>query len=131
MKKSFYLFILSSVLFLSCQKQYSQSTNTVSPKIFANKIEKTAQAQILDVRTPEEFNAEHLFNAKNIDWLGTEFDAKSATLDKNKDVFVYCRSGARSKKACARLKELGFTSIYELGGGFIKWSTEGHASTKE
>ena len=131
MKKSFYLFILSSALFLSCQKQYSQSTNTVSPEFFANKIEKTAQAQILDVRTPTEFNAEHLFNAKNIDWLGTEFDAKSATLDKNKDVFVYCRSGARSKKACARLKELGFTSIYELDGGFIKWSTDGHASTKE
>lgn len=131
MKKSLYLFILSSILFLSCQKQYSQNTNTISPEFFANKIEKTTQAQILDVRTPEEFNAEHLFNAKNIDWLGTEFDAKSATLDKNKDVFVYCRSGARSKKACARLKELGFTSIYELDGGFIKWSTEGHASIKE
>ncbi|NRT11056.1 rhodanese-like domain-containing protein [Flavobacterium sp. 14A] len=131
MKKSFYLFLLSSILFLSCQKQYSQNTNTVSPDVFASKIEKTAKPQILDVRTAEEFNAEHLANAKNIDWLGTEFDTKSATLDKNKDVYVYCRSGARSKKACARLKELGFTSIYELDGGFVKWSTEGHASTKE
>lgn len=125
MKQSFLIFLLSSFLFLSCQKQYSQSVTTISPEAFAEKIESTQNAQILDVRTPEEFSAEHLLNAKNIDWLGTQFEADAKKLDKTKPVFVYCKSGGRSKKACSKLNELGFTTIYEMDGGFLKWSATG------
>lgn len=130
MKQSFLIFLLSSFVFLSCQKQYSQSVMTINPEVFAEKIESTENAQILDVRTPEEFNAAHLPNAKNVDWLGTQFEAGAKQLDKTKPVFVYCKSGGRSKKACSKLTELGFTTIYEMDGGFLKWSAAGLKSTQ-
>ena len=36
--------------------------------------------------------------------------------DKNQNIYVYCRSGNRSKQASARLAELGYTNIIEFGG---------------
>ena len=41
--------------------------------------------------------------------------------DKNKEIYVYCRSGKRSGKAAAKLKEQGFTKIYDLQGGILNW----------
>ena len=56
---------------------------------------------------------------------GDDFVAKAEKYDKTKPVFVYCKSGGRSKKAAEKLNELGFTNIYELEGGIIKWNAAG------
>ncbi|MWB94602.1 thioredoxin fold domain-containing protein [Flavobacterium sp. GA093] len=119
------LSILFLLIFTSCNGQPSSAFEEVAPKDFAEKIKTTDNAQILDVRTPEEFASEHLDNAKNVDWNGEDFDKKAATYDKSKPVFVYCLSGGRSKKAASKLKELGFETVYELEGGILKWKSEG------
>lgn len=80
--------------------------------------------QLVDVRTPEEFSEGHLENAINIDVTADDFDAKVASLDKEKPVMVYCKSGGRSAKASARLKELGFKTITDLEGGITNWKSE-------
>ena len=80
--------------------------------------------QLVDVRTPEEFSEGHIENAVNIDFMADDFDAKVASLDKEKPVMVYCKSGGRSAKASARLKELGFKSITDLEGGITNWKSE-------
>lgn len=80
--------------------------------------------QLVDVRTPEEFSEGHLENAINIDVTADDFDAKVANLDKEKPVMVYCKSGGRSAKASARLKELGFKTITDLEGGITNWKSE-------
>lgn len=82
------------------------------------------EVQLVDVRTPEEFNEGHLENAINIDVTADDFDAKVASLDKEKPVMVYCKSGGRSAKASARLKELGFKTISDLEGGITNWKSE-------
>lgn len=66
---------------------------------------------IVDVRTREEFELGHIEKAINIpyDELGKNFD-----LDKDKIIFVYCKSGNRSKIAYTNLKELDYT-VYDLG----------------
>lgn len=81
--------------------------------------------QLLDVRTAEEFSEGHLENAKNIDVLEDDFSEKVETLDKEKPLYLYCRSGNRSSKASAILKDKGFKEIYDMEGGFLKWSSEG------
>ena len=43
-----------------------------------------------------------------------------STLQKDKPVAVYCRSGKRSKKAAAILSKKGYI-IYDLDKGFIGW----------
>ena len=71
------------------------------------------------------YNAIDIDNAINIDWNGDNFDGKIGNFDKSKPIFVYCMSGGRSKKAAEKLGELGFTKIYELQGGIMKWNAAG------
>jgi thioredoxin len=120
-----FLFLIFLVTISSCNGQTSKNIESVSPEIFAKKINKTPKAQILDVRTPEEFNSEHIDNATNANWLGDSFVANIAKLDKTNPVFVYCKSGARSAKASVKLQELGFKKIYQLEGGLLKWNAAG------
>jgi len=66
---------------------------------------------IVDVRTSEEYNVEHLSGAINIPY--DEID-ENVKLDKSKTIYVYCRSGARSEVAFNTLKNLGY-KVYDLG----------------
>ena len=119
------LLLIVSVVFISCNDKKSSSFESLHPKEFAEKIKTTDHPQILDVRTPDEFESEHIDNAKNVNWNSDDFEAKAASYDKSKPVFVYCLSGGRSKKAATKLKELGFDTVYELDGGFLNWNEEG------
>ena len=117
--------LLISFSILSCNGQTSKNIQTIAPEAFAKKINETPKAQILDVRTPQEFAAGHLDNAVNIDWLGDGFVANAEKLDKSKPVFVYCKTNNRSPQAAAKLEELGFKTIYNLQGGLLKWDADG------
>ena len=119
------LLLFISVSIVSCNGQSSKNIQTIAPEAFAKKINETPQAQILDVRTPEEFASEHIDNAINVNWLGDNFVVDAGKFDKSKPVFVYCKIGGRSSKAVAKLAELGFTNIYELSGGMMKWNAAG------
>ena len=78
---------------------------------------------ILDVRTSDEFADGHIPGAINVanESIGAEFPAELA--DKNQLIYVYCRSGNRSKQAAEKLVALGYTNIVEFGG-IIDWTGE-------
>lgn len=79
-------------------------------------------AVILDVRTEDEYNDGYIENALNIDInKGQAFIYELEELDKNKNYYVYCRSGARSAKACQIMNEMGFNNAYNLLGGILAW----------
>lgn len=71
-------------------------------------------AQIIDVRTPTEFNGGHIKGAKNIplQTLGNNF----SKINKNKPVITCCASGARSAAAKNMLQNSGFSEVYNGGG---------------
>ena len=71
---------------------------------------------ILDVRTPEEFAAGHIPGALNIpnETIGT--DEIPQLPEKEQRIYVYCRSGNRSKQAAGKLAALGYTNVVEFGG---------------
>lgn len=117
--------LLIGFMMLSCNSQATKKIENMEATAFAEKIKATPNAQILDVRTPEEFTSEHIDNALNINWLSNDFVTNTEKLDKSKPVFVYCKSGGRSAKATAKLEELGFKEIYELQGGILKWNAAG------
>lgn len=123
------LLLIVSILLLACNDKKTKSFESIAPQEFAEKIKTTDKPQILDVRTPEEFGSEHIDNAVNVNWNSDDFAAKAELYDKSKPVFVYCLSGGRSKKAAAKLQELGFTTIYELDGGIMNWDKEGYSKT--
>ena len=66
---------------------------------------------ILDVRTKEEYESGHINNAVNIPYDSID---KNINLNKKKKIYVYCRSGVRSRKAYQSLKNLGY-DVYDLG----------------
>lgn len=78
-------------------------------------------AQLVDVRTPEEYNDGFISGAVNYDWNGGDFDEQARTLDQSKPVYVYCLSGGRSSNAAARLREMGFDEVYNMSGGIMAW----------
>ena len=125
MKLFFITFIYLSIILSSCQAQTSKNIQLLEAPAFAEKIKNTPNAQILDVRTPQEFAGDHIENAKNINWLNADFATNAATLNNTKPVFVYCKAGSRSNKAAAKLAEMGFTTIYDLQGGILKWEATG------
>lgn len=120
--KKFISLVLIFVLLTSCQGQTPKTVSTIDGTSYAEKLAKTQNPQLIDVRTPEEFSVEHLENASNINWNGNNFVDKVAKLDKSKPVFVYCKVGGRSAQAANKLAELGFKEIYNLEGGIMKWT---------
>lgn len=78
--------------------------------------------QLLDVRTPEEYQQGHLKNAMLANWNEkAEFDRRVEAMDKDKPVYIYCLGGGRSAAAVKALKQKGFTSVVELKGGINAW----------
>jgi len=87
-------------------------------------------AQLLDVRTTEEWNEGHLQGAKLVTLSKEGFVEKVKTaLDPKKPVLVYCKSGSRSAKAAKQLREAGFT-VYDLDGGITAWQKAGKPVVK-
>lgn len=70
---------------------------------------------VIDVRTPEEFAEGHLDGAVNISLLSGTFAQDVATLDRDADYVVYCRSGNRSAEAKKLMEAAGFTSVHDAG----------------
>ncbi len=81
---------------------------------------------VLDVRTPAEFAAGHLQNARNIDVQAADFDAQLAGLAKDATYAVYCRSGNRSATALAKMQAVGITQAAHLSGGIGAWQAAGY-----
>lgn len=80
-------------------------------KIDIEKLMSENEYVIMDVRTEEEYNELHLVDSINIPY--NEID-ETLDIDKDKIIFVYCRSGNRSKVAYDKLVSLGY-EVYDLG----------------
>lgn len=85
---------------------------------------KNSKIQLVDVRTPSEFESGHITKSVNIDYYDQDFNAKISKLDRSKPIYVYCRSGVRSASSSEILKKLGFKTIYNLNGGVLNWSSQ-------
>jgi len=79
--------------------------------------------QLVDVRTPNEFKSGHIKGSVNMNYYDQDFSTQIGKLDKSKPIYVYCRSGVRSKYSSEILKKLGFKKIYNLKGGILNWNT--------
>lgn len=113
-----------TLLAASCLKQKTEGVLVVNSTVFEQKISEK-EVQLVDARTPEEFQEKHIANAINANILADDFEQRVAPLDKNKPVLVYCKSGVRSANAAAKLKAMGFTNIIDLDGGITQWVAEG------
>ena len=92
---------------------------------WVSQFEADENAVLLDVRTEVECNEGIIPNSINLDiYEGQAFIEKLEALDKSKNYYVYCRSGARSGQACSIMNQLGFENAYNLLGGIMEWNGE-------
>lgn len=106
--------ILNILALSAISKSEENSTN-----VEANNIENLLKNKefLLDVREEYEYQDGHIKGAINLPLR--EILEKKDTLPKDKDIYVYCRSGHRSADAVNFLKSLGFEKVHNVDGGFI------------
>lgn len=124
MKKIFLSVIFNVAILLTACSQNNSSTLPVTE--YFTKLTSTKNKILVDVRTPGEYSQEHLANAINIDYNGSEFAKYVDTLDKSKPVFIYCLSGGRSGSALKILESKGFKEVYNMQGGIMQWKAKNY-----
>lgn len=94
-------------------------------EVWAVQLKNDENSVILDVRTEDECNEGMIPGAINIDiYKGQGFIYLIEELEKTKNYYIYCRSGARSAQACSIMNQLGFENTFNLLGGMMAWSGE-------
>lgn len=78
---------------------------------------------ILDVRRADEFAEGHIPGAINVPNEEIVSAPPAELPDKNKTIYVYCRSGRRSREVALKLVEMGYTDIVDCGG-ILDWTGE-------
>lgn len=77
---------------------------------------------ILDVRTPEEFDHQHIKGAVNVNVFDPEFEKQIAALDQTKPVLVHCQAGGRSAESLEQMAgKVKFPQIYHMQVGMKGW----------
>ena len=118
MYKYFFLLLFP---FLVISQENNQVYEVLSYVDFKNQISNN-KVLLFDVRTMEEYNNGHLKGSVNIDFYEQElFNKFFKKVEKSKPIYIYCRSGNRSKKSSEKLQELGFVKVYDLEGGYKNW----------
>lgn len=77
--------------------------------------------QLIDVRTPEEYAINHLYGAVNVDLQKENYLEPLKKFDKEKSVYIYAIRNNRSNILAKKLRELGYTKVYELEAGIGSW----------
>lgn len=106
------------------QKSFNMDIDPQDAYKMINNLKDSPSFVILDVRTPGEFKSGYIEGAINIDFYSSDFKEQLAKLSKIKTYLVYCKSGARSGRATKIMEKMGFSKIYNLNGGIIKWEKE-------
>ncbi|WP_142783842.1 rhodanese-like domain-containing protein [Changchengzhania lutea] len=120
-----------SLTLLNCQQAKQNSVvETIAPEAFEQLLEKQT-VQLVDVRTLEEFQEEHIEAAINMDFLAPSFIEEIDKLDKDQPVLIYCRSGKRSANSIEQFQQVGFKKIVNLDGGILNWKSEGFPVTSQ
>lgn len=123
------LFVLAN---LSLFAQKSINSDTVYYEFYATEAYDTVTTNIanpcfiiLDVRTPSEFNSNHIARAINMDYYSASFSDNLDTLDKSKKYMLHCASGGRSSQVYPIMQARNFKTVYHMLGGINGWNTAG------
>lgn len=114
------LFIVLLIWFVYTRFGPAKGLKTLRDEDFRKEIESSPNRILIDVREPNEFKSGYIPGAKNIPL--SEFNRRLAEIPKDRELFLYCRSGMRSKTAARILGKNGYTRLAHLQGGISAWS---------
>lgn len=79
------------------------------------------KANVVDLRSAEEFAAGHLIGARHVAMENISSDLTKTVSDKKRPLILVCASGFRSQKAQRIAQQLGYENVHSLGGGLRIW----------
>ncbi len=83
-----------------------------------------AGATLIDVREQVEWDAGHVPGALFIPRGSLATEIEAAVPDKDAEILLYCRSGARSGVGTAQLQSMGYTNVTNVAGGILQWQAD-------
>lgn len=88
--------------------------------------ERRGDVEVIDVRTPGEFESAHVPHARNrpLDELGQHIGEIRGYVEEGREVVLVCRSGARAHQAQDQLVEAGLPRLPILEGGMVAWEAD-------
>lgn len=103
------------------------TVQTIECKSVCELMQSNPKLELIDVRTPAEYGTVHARGARLIPL--DQLDPTAVRLGRNGDLaaplYVICKSGSRSAKACEALMGAGFTNVYSVAGGTDAWTAAG------
>ena len=103
----------------------------VSPDEVQGRLDGAEHPLLLDVREREEFRQGYLPGAISLPRGFLEMRVEETVPDKTKPIVAYCAGGTRSLLAGRILKELGYTNVVSMRGGFTAWKNKGLPITED
>jgi len=102
-----------------------------SPADVQRRLQAGESLKVIDVRDPDEYRDGHIDGATNISRGFLEFRVGTAVSDPATPIVLYCQTGLRSVLAAKALKELGYSTVINLQGGYQKWVQSGLPVVRE
>ena len=82
-------------------------------------------AELIDVREDNEWDAAHARGATHLGKGIIERDIEATVPDKSSELILYCGGGYRSALAADVLRKMGYTNVYSMAGGWKAWKESG------
>ena len=116
--------VVSGAMLLALSVRRPGGGNSLTPTQ-ATLLINRENAQLIDIREPNEYVSGHLCDSRNIP--AGSLAERVGELEQFKDtpVILVCQSGARSSAACSTLARFGFSKVHTLDGGTVAWVEAG------
>ena len=98
--------------------------NEIDSETLSQRLKDADDVLLVDIRTPAEIAQGMIPDALQLPMH--LIPLRMGELPKDRDVIIYCRSGARSYQACAYLMQQGYGRVINLRGGIIAWARHGY-----
>ncbi len=110
-------------------QQLVDAARKAVPEVSIDEVDKLLSGQqpavLIDVREKEEFRDGHLAGALSLPRGFLEMQVEAAVPEKDRPIIAYCQSGTRSLLAGGLLKEMGYSDVRSMAGGYGAWKGAG------
>ena len=123
LKSAFLVFVICCFMACANASDNKRKDIILEPKEYMERLKADSTAFLLDVRRANEYAEGHIPGATLLDVTNEpEFLKGIESLDKDKTIYIYCRSGRRSRIAAKHLIDNGF-NVVDLQGGYSAWES--------